>query len=399
MYMTKEELIGKIKDIVDNTINGTTEYNGRVLNGHPAFYLIHSREEFEDELSRMVKDKDNYDRYDLFYYGNSIFKYMLDKYDSHTSMMFMDSIYLPVKIRIFDGVPYIVDSSEKYKDFNGSKITKINDVMMDEVISGLKNIICYSSDEYLKIMLEEYLENANVIRSLPDMKRDNVISFSTDKGDIKFELDNIEKYEDLNRKPNYNIEVNDNTAIITYNSCKDEDKMIELVSKLKNLDNIENYIVDLRGNRGGRSSINNYLIDFLDGKNVVALCDERVFSSARMCLIDLKNIGAKVIGTNPGTPISCFGNAMMQQALENEKLRVIGSVTYWYYDENYKCKGIFKEDFEEAMKKIPNLLEPVFFNVDEKKELTLEDYLNNKDSVLEYASTQIKTDIKSIDNR
>lgn len=125
----------------------------------------------------------------------------------------------------------------------------------------------------------------------------------------------MEKYEDKSRKQNYNLEIIDNTAIITYNSCKEEEKMIELIDKLNNINNIENYIVDLRGNGGGNSSINKHLVNYLKGKNIVVLCDERVFSSAKMCLIDLKNLGAKIIGSNPGTPISCFGICVMQKNL------------------------------------------------------------------------------------
>ena len=157
----------------------------------------------------MVIKKEKYDRYDLFYYTNHMFKFMLNKYDSHTKMLFLDNKYLPIKIRFFDGKPYIVDS--------------------------------------------------------------------------------------------------------------------------------------------------------------------------------VKNIGARIIGTDPGTTISCFGNCVMQQKLENMNLKVMGSATYWYYDENLQCHGIYKENFEAAIKRFPHLFDLVYFNVDDKVELTLEDYLNGDDSVLEYA--------------
>ena len=104
-----------------------------------------------------------------------------------------------------------------------------------------------------------------------------------------------------------------------------------------------------------------------------------------MCLIDLKNIGARIIGSNPGTPISCFGNCVMQQNFDDMNLRVNGSATYWYYDNNLKCHGIYKGDFEEELRNNPNLLLPVFLNVDERITLTLDDYVNHTDSVLDYA--------------
>ena len=48
-----------------------------------------------------------------------------------------------------------------------------------------------------------------------------------------------------------------------------------------------------------------------------------------------------------------------------------------YYLENYN------EQLE--LKRNPKLLEPVFLNVDDIVELTLDDFMNNYDSVLEYA--------------
>ena len=66
-------------------------------------------------------------------------------------------------------------------------------------------------------------------------------------------------------------------------------------------------------------------------------------------------------------------------------LKVNGSAIYWYYDNNLKCHGIYKENFEEELRNNPNLLLPVFLNVDEKINLTLNDYINHTDSVLDYA--------------
>ena len=56
-----------------------------------------------------------------------------------------------------------------------------------------------------------------------------------------------------------------------------------------------------------------------------------------------------------------------------------------YYDNNLKCHGIYKGDFEEELRNNPNLLLPVFLNVDERITLTLDDYVNHTDSVLDYA--------------
>ncbi len=310
---------------------------------------------------------------------------MLNKYDLHTRMFFTNNKKLPIKIRFINGIPYIVDCSNTISKYMGAKILKINGIDINDIIMEMDKIICYASKDYLRVMLEDYLSNPNIIKSLPIMDIQDSIVITTDKGDISFDLDNLDMYNDKSRKQNYNLEIIDKTAIITYNSCREEEKMLELIDRLNGMNNTENYVVDLRGNSGGNSSINRHLINYLKGKRVIALCDERVFSSARMCMIDLKNNGAKIIGTNPGTPISCFGNCVMQQSFDDMNLRVNGSATYWYYDENLLCHGIYKENFGEAVRKIPNLLEPVFLNVDERVNLTLNDYINHQDSVLQYA--------------
>lgn len=383
--MTKEELIKRINNIIEFITNGKVQRDDRIFKGHPAFYLIHTKEEFEKKLSSIIVNKDLYDRYDLYYYTNYMFKYMLNQYDSHTKMFFTDNKYLPIKIRFIDNVPYIVDCIKTIDKYSGAKILKINGIEINNIIMEMDKIICYASNDYLKIMLEDYLSNSNIIKSLPNINVQDSIVITADKGDISFDLDNLEKYKDKSRKQNYNLEIINNTAVITYNSCSEEEKMIDLINKLNTYNNIKNYIVDLRGNGGGNSSINKYLVNYLKGKNIVVLCDERVFSSARMCLIDLKNIGARIIGSNPGTPISCFGNCVMQQNFDDMNLRVNGSATYWYYDNNLKCHGIYKGDFEEELRNNPNLLLPVFLNVDERITLTLDDYVNHTDSVLDYA--------------
>ncbi len=383
--MTKDKLISIINETVDYLTNGSYKREDRVYNGHPAFYIKHSKEEFEKELNAIIEDKESYDRYDLYYYANRMFKYMLNEYDSHTQMLFNDYSFLPLKIRIIDNIPYVAGTSAKNSKFKGSRILKVNDIDVNTIISELEKIICYGSPSYLKVELEYRLHNANILRSLPIINSTAPIKITTDKGEIIFEENMSEEYYDETIKHNYNLEIYDNTAVITYNSCRNEDKMIELVEKLKNQNEIDNYIVDLRGNGGGNSSINRHLVEFLNGKNIIVLCDERVFSSARMCAIDLKRIGAKLIGTDPGTPISCFGNNVMNKTFDDLGLRATGSATYWYYDEDYNCYGVYKENFEDELKSNPRLLKPTFLHVDEKAILTLDDYVNNRDSVLDYA--------------
>ncbi len=388
--MNKKEIINRIDETCEFLTNGLVKINNCIFTGHPCFYLLHSKQEFNNKLKEAIVDKEKYNKFDLYYYLSYMFKYMLHPYDCHTKAQFIDKKFLPLKIRIINDIPYIVDCNPLLNNFKGNEIKKINDVKISTVICELEEIICYSSESHLKTILEDYLTNVFILKSLPSLTITDSIIIKTDKNEIKFDLNNLDVYKDTSRKENYNFDVIENIGIITYNSCKDKTKMENLIHKLKTMTNINKYVVDLRGNGGGDSSINKELVKFLNGKKVITLCDERVFSSARMCLIDLKNIGAKVIGTSPGTSINCFGNIVMQKEITDMNLKIFGSATYWYYDENLKCHGIYKEDFKNALQKYSNLLKPVFFQVDKEIKLTLDDYLNHNDSVMNFAINNLK---------
>ena len=62
-------------------------------------------------------------------------------------------------------------------------------------------------------------------------------------------------------KNGMSTEVIDDCCIIHYNSCRDKDKMEQLISKLREESNIKNYIIDLRYNGGGNSSVIKPLIN------------------------------------------------------------------------------------------------------------------------------------------
>lgn len=360
--------------------------------GHPAFYLQHSEEKFDEMLKRIISNKDYFDRYDFYYYANYILKYMLNGIDSHTKVFFRDYKLLPLKIKIIDGAPYIIDSTNKYSQIVGSEIKGINGVPIKEVMFELSNIISSPSDTFLNMRLEQYLTSVNSLKSLPSINSSQEIKLNTSSGDISFSDEDYNSYKDKSIKPNYNLEIIDNgkTALITYNSCRDKVSMLKLINKLEEENNIKNYIVDLRGNNGGDSSINSYLVNFLEGKKVIVLSDEKVYSSARMCLVDLKNIGAIIIGKGPATSINCCGNNTLEKRYDDMNLVLHGSDTYWCYDNNYGLIGLNKERFRRVYEESKSIINPVFLNADCVIPLSLQDYLDKKDLVLELAVNKCK---------
>ena len=51
--MTKEELIKRINNIIEFITDGKVQRNGRIFKEHPAFFLIHTKDEFEKNCPQL----------------------------------------------------------------------------------------------------------------------------------------------------------------------------------------------------------------------------------------------------------------------------------------------------------------------------------------------------------
>lgn len=316
---------------------------------------------------------------------------MLDKYDSHTKISFDDDKYLPIDVKIINNKFCIVYSSSKYSDYRGKVIEYINDIPISTIYNEIRNLCCYSTTEYLNSYVEAFITSYDRLRSLPSIDNDsNIYSFKFNDGSIiKFKYGEYQDilYNIYNDNYSYKV-INDNIIYIVYNSCRDKDKMIELINNISNISrnkNINNYIVDIRNNRGGDSSITKYLIEFLKDKNIVCLTNEKVFSSGRMALINLINIGSFVIGTDISTSLNSFGNNPGKYLLPDYNMSLSRSSTYWFYDSNYNLTMYDKSNFNEYFNTRRELLEPNIIHPDLYCYLDINDYINNKDSQLEEA--------------
>ena len=166
--------------------------------------------------------------------------------------------------------------------------------------------------------------------------------------------------------------------------------MEQLIAKLKEDINIKNYIIDLRYNGGGSSSVIKPLISFLKDKNIVVLVNEYVFSSGCMALVELKKIGAYIIGTDIGTSLNHFGNCPNNLDIDKLNIRVTSSSTYWYYDKELSLTGYEKDEFNTYFNNKKELLEPVLLHPDKYVYLTKEDIINEYDKQMKKAVNYFK---------
>lgn len=399
--MTKLSKIEAQKVIYDTfqfIDSGIIERNGDSFFGHPGLYFFHSKDELMSKTNFLLKEN-SYDKYDLYYIINSLIKYMLGKYDSHTKVLFKNSTFLPIKFKISDGKVYITNHSPDIENCKGATLVSINNVEIKKILDELENIICYSTKEYLQTMQEFNMRNLEILKSLPSILNDiDTITFQVLYNN---QLKNISFNEKEMPSPfqedipkNYSYELLDNAIVIHYNSCKSATNN-EMTNLIKNIDdiskekNINNYIVDLRDNSGGDSRIIAPLIEYLKEKNIVVLVNEKVFSSGSMAYLDLKKIGAYSIGTDISTSLNHFGNVPGSLTLEGLDLIVKRSSTYWFYDEDFRCTGYRKDSFADYFNTRRELLEPMIIHPDEYSYLTVDDILTGNDTQMMSAINHI----------
>lgn len=392
--MNKKEITAIINDFFEFIDNGTEEFHGKIYRGHPGLYFFHSRNEFEEKLEELIKktNKEKYNKYDIYYITSKLIKFLLGKYDSHTKVLFQNAKYLPIELKIKDGGVYITNITDEMNSVVGSKITYINGVPIETILYEIEEITCYGTTEYLNFNQEKAIMNGDILRSLPSIKDNvNIIEFTVIINgttlEVPFDLNNLPKGFKLLLKENYSYEIINDTIIINYNSCEDKEKMTELVKQMAELTSksgYKNFIIDIRDNLGGDSSIIGPLLEFLKDKNIVVLINEKVFSSGRMAFVDLKNIGAYSIGTDICTPLNCFGFNRTKR-YNDLGLTIRGSAAYWYYNEKLECTGFYQNNFSDYFKNRMELLNPIYLGPDEYVELSIEDIINNNDKQLERA--------------
>lgn len=386
-----KKIVDKIFNYIDNG-EVKTEYN--TFKGHPGLYFFHTKEEFEKILNLYLQ-KEEYDRYDIYYIVQRLIKFLLDKYDSHTRMWFQDDVVFPIKFKIENNKVYVINVAEDLENIIGGELVSINNISIKQIINELEQIICYSTEEHLETTISNYLTHFNILKSLPSIDNNitkanyKILYNGVEKNIIFDESKKYNNYQD-NIKENCTYEIKDDILIIYYNSCKNRDKMNKLVEEIKQEKNINYYIVDIRNNSGGDSSIIDPLIEFLTDKEVITLVNEKVFSSGMMAMMDLKRIGSYTIGTNVGTSLNYFGETPDKFDLNNLGLSIKRSNRYWYYDEDLNCKSFTKGKFEEYFKDKKELLEPIIFKPDKFVDLTVKDIISGNDVQLNSAIEYIK---------
>lgn len=374
-------------------------YN-QFIENYKQIHLAPWHEINEDELKKiyinLVNTMNITDMYTFKYFMDYIIKRLNGKSDAHTKLDMVSTF--PINFKIFDD-EIIVNYPEVLK---GASLKTIDDISILQIVGEIEDVISYGTDGKRRFEIEKALFNRYTMFSLPSFRGKQELSYTfiTPNGDTiiktfkKNEKDQdgqLFDYDEYLYGNNATYKIIDNILIYNHSSVQSqfEGKIKAAIEKLikEDLTHINTIIIDIRGNTGGNSGLNSLLINFLKkhpDKKLLCLTDYRVFSAGRYALGDLIELGATTIGSEISTPINCFGN--------NNWINIDGYnfvISEKYFNPFLKYSANNKEQFSKD--KSTELLAPYIFKPDIYIEETKQDFIEGKDTVLNFALKHFKT--------
>lgn len=350
-----------------------------------------SKEEFMKKKDELLTTMDVTDVYTFTYFMKYLIKILCGTKDTHT--IFDMSSNLPINFKIIENEVLI----NYPNDLKGYSLLSINDIDINVILNELDKVVSYGTEGKKLFELEKALFNELLLFSIPQFRKANELSFKMKNPNNEIITRVFKKNEQYQESFNMNeylysnnngtFKIVNNTLIYNHKSVQQEyesaiQESIEKLSKM-DLTSINKIIIDLRGNLGGNSILNKPLMDFLSNhkdKQLITLTDRRIFSAGRYALVDLINLGSITIGEGIGTPLNCYGNS--KRFTLNKYYTFV--VSEMYFDPIRKIEVATKEDFKKLDKSV---LEDVIFKPDYFITQTKEDFINNKDTILEFALT------------
>ena len=357
-----------------------------------------SAKELEKLYNNLINNMDVNNEYNFKYFMDYIIKRLNGTADAHT--MYDSWSLIPMTFRIFD-VEVLIDFPQSLKN---SRLISINGVKINIIIKELENVITYGTSGRRRFELERYLSNRQILFGLPSLRDFNSLSFEIENTDGNVITKVFDKDKDVIKDEQFNYNqyyYGDNATYRFIDDCliykhgsvqmKFKERIEQAINKLRkeDLDGVNTIIVDIRGNTGGNASLNKILMDFIsehNDKKLICLTDYRVFSGGRYALRDLIKLGATTIGEEISTPINCYGNSNWIE-IDGQHF----SISECYFHPFMGWSASSKEAFQKEV--TSELIHPCIFTPQIIIEETKEDYIQGRDTILDYAVaySKIKT--------
>jgi len=313
-----------------------------------------SQQEFNSEIEDLIEKAPRLETYDIICELMKIFAKIGDSHTGIHNENNLDKFNIaPLKFEVFDDGIYIVEIEESAQKYLKQKVTAINEVPINIVQERISIILPHENDNFVKSAIPQFLRLYGILEALniTDSTYSYTITFENG-AKIKFSGGTSPNYifsscylpdktplylqqNDLNYW--YKI-LDDNIVYLQYNTCFDmagnhfADFVQTMFNELENKP-IDKFIIDIRLNSGGSSSIITLLIEELkrhenlEGK-IYACIGDATFSSGVLAAISLKNnLNAILVGEPTGAKPNHYGS-IQEFILPNSEFVVRYSTKY-----------------------------------------------------------------------
>ncbi|GAA0729465.1 hypothetical protein GCM10008905_29450 [Clostridium malenominatum] len=328
---------------------------------HKNLFFYKKEEEFYEEIEGLKNNIDNHDSYEI---AVNLGKIVASFRDAHTSLSLPVRLLYPMELYWFKDGIYVTHTLEEYKEMLNCRITRINNIEIEEIINILSEIVSYENQWLLKSQLPKFLPAVEILYGLEIIDDFGSLELTCeDKNGIektleisplsikevreKLKLSSIDKINltlcEKSSDKYYWFEYLENlkTVYFKYNACRnmDEinvydfcDKLIKFIEEK----NVEKLIIDFRNNFGGDSRLLDPFIEYVKSSktinnkgNLFVIVGRETFSSALLNVFSLKeNTKAIFVGEGSGGKPNCYGE-VERFSLKNSGLTVCYSTKYY----------------------------------------------------------------------
>jgi len=130
---------------------------------HKNLFFQKSKEDFFKEIASLKANIESLNDYEI---KLQIAKIVASIRDAHTSVPLQVNLFLPLELYWFSDGIYVISTLPQYNDLLYCKIIKVNNIVIEEVITILASIISYENETYLKSQLPKFLPAIELLYDL-----------------------------------------------------------------------------------------------------------------------------------------------------------------------------------------------------------------------------------------
>lgn len=363
---------------------------------HVNLFFKVSQEQFNKDIDELKKSVDNLNDDEI---TAEIYKIVASVGDGHTKVQKEFSRSYPFQFYYFKDSVYAINTIDEYKEVLYCNLVKINGQDMKTIENKLSPLISRENEETIKKTLPNYLSRPEILHGVNIVEDiDASVNFTfEDKAGKTFDLkveslnptsDNDKKFvinrdydetyplymqkSDLNYWYKYLEE--DKVLYLKYNVCSENDKSgrlndfnNEVLNFIEN-NEVNKFVIDIRNNSGGGENRLGTLIDGIkdnkinDKNRFFVIVGRPTFSAAIIDAVRWRSeLNATFVGESTSGKPNHYGS-VKKFSLPNSKLNV-------QYSTKYAKTGDDERDS---------------FIPDKTIEISIDDYVNKKDPVLNY---------------